>query len=439
LESNGGKLVENPAQERSIALKTIRTKKMKFVNEKTLIVAVDIGKVSNQGYGRCPNGEEVKPFEFFNNGEGFKKFWGRIWQVKETYHLEAVVVGFESTGPYGEPLVHFLSKRPVRLVQVNPMHTKRLKELEGNSPEKTDRKDPKVIADIMGLGHALTVIIPEGAAAELRRLTQARERAVQRKTALWNQLQSLIALLFPEFLQVMKDLKTQSARYLLEHYPTPQEICRLGLEGLTALLKRVSRGKLKLERARAVYEAASESVGIQEGERSLCLEIRELLGAIAATEGFVAVVEQEMAQGLGQIPYSPFLLSVRGVGKVTVAGLIGEVGDFRKFHTLAEIMKLAGLNLFEISSGQHKGRRHISKRGRPLLRKLLFFAALNMVRQNGLMRPFYQRLVGRGMRRIKALVAVARKLLGILFALVRDQRFYIPDYGKKGAVELEAA
>ncbi len=420
-------------------MEAIRTKKMKFVNEKTLIVAVDIGKGSNQGYARCPNGVEVKPFEFFNNGEGFKKFWERIWQAKETYHLEAVVVGFESTGPYGEPLVQFLSKRPVRLVQVNPMHTKRLKELEGNSPEKTDRKDPKVIADIIGLGHALTVIFPEGAAAELRRLTQARERAVQRKTALWNQLQSLLVLLFPEFLQVMKDIKTHSARYLLEHYPTPQEICRLGLEGLTALLKRVSRGKLRLERARAVYEAASESVGLQEGQMALCLEIRELLGAIAATEGFIVAVEQEMAQALGQIPYSPFLLSVRGVGKVTVAGLIGEVGDFRKFHTLAEIMKLAGLNLFEISSGQHKGRRHISKRGRPLLRKLLFFAAINMVRQKGLMRPFYQRLVGRGMRRIKALVAVARKLLGVLFALVRDQRVYIPDYGKKGAVELEAA
>jgi transposase len=291
----------------------------------------------------------------------------------------------------------------------------------------------------MGLGHALTVIVPEGAAAELRRLTQARERAVQRKTVLWNQLQSLLALLFPEFLQVMKDLKTHSARYLLGHYPTPQEVCDLGLEELAVLLRRVSRGKLKLERARMVYEAARASVGIREGQRAICLEIRELLGAISATEGFIAGVEEEMARALEQIPYSPFLLSVRGVGKVTVAGLIGEVGDFRKFHTLAEIMKLAGLNLFEISSGQHKGRRHISKRGRPLLRKLLFFAAINMVRQNGLMRPFYQRLVGRGMRRIKALVAVARKLLGILFALVRDHQVYIPDYGKKGTVELEAA
>src|SRR5512139_2612725 len=134
------KLVKNPKGERRIALETIRTKKMKFVNGKTLIVAVDIGKVSNQGYARCPNGKEVKPFEFFNNGEGFKRFWERIWQAKEINQLETVVVGFESTGPYGEPLVQFLSKRPVRLVQVNPMHTKRLKELEGNSPEKTDRK-----------------------------------------------------------------------------------------------------------------------------------------------------------------------------------------------------------------------------------------------------------------------------------------------------------
>lgn len=48
------------------------------------------------------------------------------------------------------------------MVQVNPMHPKRLKELQGNSPNKTDRKDPKVIAHIITLGHALTVVIPEG-------------------------------------------------------------------------------------------------------------------------------------------------------------------------------------------------------------------------------------------------------------------------------------
>ena len=93
---------------------------------------------------------------------------------------------------------------PVKLVQVNPTHTKRIKELTGNSPNKTDKKDPRVIADVMSLGHSLTVIVPEGAAAHLRRLTQARERAIERRTAMGNQLQHLVFLIFPELVHIIK-------------------------------------------------------------------------------------------------------------------------------------------------------------------------------------------------------------------------------------------
>ena len=109
----------------------IETKKLKKVNEKTLIVTVDIGKTTNTGYGRCPDRTEIKPFEFSNNGQGFKKFWDRMVEAQKANHLEEIVVGFESTGSYGEPLQHFLMKRPVKLVQVNPLHTKKLKEAPG--------------------------------------------------------------------------------------------------------------------------------------------------------------------------------------------------------------------------------------------------------------------------------------------------------------------
>jgi len=71
------------------------------------------------------------------------------------------------------------------------------------------------------------------------------------------------------------------------------------------------------------------------------------------------------------------LLSIKGLGTVTVAGLIGEVGDFKKFRTQSEIMKLAGLDLYEVSSGKWKGRRSISKRGRSLLRKILYYGVLS--------------------------------------------------------------
>jgi transposase len=416
----------------------VKTKKLRIVNPKTLIVTVDIGKTTDMGYCRAPQGREIKPFEFSNNLMGFEKLWERICWAKATYHLEEVVVGFESTGAYGEPLVHYLRKKPVKLVQINPMHTKRMKDLEGNSPGKTDRKDPKVIADIIGLGHALSVVIPEGVAAELRRLSQARERSVHRRTALYNQLQELVFIIFPEFLQVMKDVKTRSAQYLLRHYPSPQDMVRCGADALASILRRVSRGKLGRQRAEALYEGARQTVGLEEGRRGILFEIQELVSLIEAGEGFIERVEQEMVKGLKEIPYSNSLLSVKGVGEITVAGLIGEVGDFRQFHTLSEITKLAGLDLFEISSGNHKGKRRISKRGRPLLRKLLYFAAINTVRKGGVMRASYQRYLEGGMLKKKALIAIARKLLRILFALVRDHSQYVESYSERKVLKLAA-
>lgn len=116
----------------------------------------------------------------------------------------------------------------MKLVQINPPHTKRLKELTGNSPNKTDRKDPRVIADVISLGHALTLVVPEGAAAQLRRLTHARERAMKRRIAVFNQLHYLMVVVFPEFLEVMKKISTKTAIYLIKHHPTPQHIVAMG-------------------------------------------------------------------------------------------------------------------------------------------------------------------------------------------------------------------
>jgi len=122
------------------------------------------------------------------------------------------------------------------------------------------------------------------------------------------------------------------------------------------------------------------------------------------------------------------LLSTKGLGVVSVAGIIVEVGDFKKFQTWAEIMKLAGLDLYEISSGKWKGRRKISKRGRSLLRKILYYAAIQTIRNNGILHDYYTRLTARGMKRMMALVAVSRKLWGIIYVIVRDDSEYLANF-----------
>lgn len=412
-------------------MRPIETKKITKVNKKKLIVGVDIAKVKNFGYLRCQDGTEIKPFVFFNRRPGFDKFWERITNTMKAHNLKEVIIGVESTGPYAEPLLHYLMKKDVELVQVNPMHTKKLKELQGNSPNKTDKKDAAVIADIIELGHTLRVVIPEGTEAELRRLTNARESAKEDLTSVMNRLHSLTFVIFPEFLEVMKGLRSKTAQYILEHCPCANDVVEFGAEALSQAIKKVSCGQLGKERAMELYEAAKNSIGVQEGQQGIIFEIKHLLTTIKSKKSYIEELEKLMSCYLEEIPYSKFILSIKGIGKITTAGLIGEVGDFAKFETISQIIKLAGLDLFEISSGEHKGQRHISKRGRSLMRKLLFFAAINVVRKGGIMHDQYQKYLDREMPKMKALIAISKKLLGIIFALVRNQNEYISDYEEK--------
>ena len=350
--------------------------------------------------------------------------------------LDEVVVGFESTGPYAEPICHYLRNKSVKLVQVNPMHTKRIKELTGNSPDKTDRKDPRVIADVISLGHSLTVVVPEGAAAQLRRLAHARERAIERRTAMSNQLQHLVFVIFPELVHIIGP-STKTGMYLIKNFCDPERMVSMGMERLYDIIRKISRGKFGPDRVERLYQAAEYSGGITEGKESLLVETSHLVSNIESENRYIEVLEKQMATFLGQIPYSHTILSIKGIGPVSAAGLIGEVGDFRKFKTLSEVMKLAGLDLYEISSGKHRGSRHISKRGRALLRKLLYFAAINTTRKNGVFYIPYQRHLAKGMPKMKALVAIARKLMGVIFALVRDHSEFDINYSTQ--VELKKA
>jgi transposase len=420
-------------------MKTVKAKKVKKFNPNSLIVTIDIGKASHYGYFRSPDGSEVKPFEFHTTRKSFDTFYHKAQGFAASQGLDEIVVGFESTGPYAEPLFHYLKDKPVKLVQINPMHTKRVKELTGNSPNKTDRKDPRVIADVIALGHVLTLVVPRQAAAELRRLSHARQALIKKRTAACNQLNDRVYILFPEFTKIFKDITCKSALYLLDNHPLPEDIVAMQPQKLTALLKKISRGRISAEKTAQLIAAARNSVGLKEGRQAICLEIGLLIDEIQMHNQSIAQLEELMGQGLKQVDYSASMLSIKGISVVTVAGLIGEVGDFHQFKTISEITKLAGLDLYEISSGKRqKGRRRISKRGRPLMRKLLFFAAINTIKSGGILHDKYQKMLKRGMAKIKAVVAISRKLLAIIFALARDNSVYVENYSREHEFKLAA-
>jgi len=132
----------------------------------------------------------------------------------------------------------------------------------------------------------------------------------------------------------------------------------------------------------------------------------------------------EMQQWLAQLPPGRCLLSVPGVGVVTTAGLLGECGDEGAYDSYGQLEKFVGLNLYEVSSGQRRGRARVSKRGRARARYLLCHIALMQTRRGGLWQQQAKTMKAKGKRTGEIRVAVARKLLALFYALARDRAVY---------------
>jgi len=408
----------------SIAMK--RYYKNKEIDSKTEIVTADIGKINHYGYIRSA-AKDLKTFRFSNDKEGFDLLWSKVEKFKKSNNLEDIVFGFESTGSYGEPLKLYMQQKGVILIQVNPMHTKRLKELSDNSPNKTDKKDPRVIADILMLGHGLTTIIPEKKIADLRELAQSRESRLEDINRVKNRIEALLAKHFPEFLLIM-GLNTKTSMYLLKHYPTARAIGKQRINKLAWKVYKVSRSQIKYSKVVKLDQAAINSVGVKEGQHAYRAEIRRQLEQVELLEHQLGEIEKQITAVVEQMPEGRILRSVKGIGVITAAYLLSEVVDFKAYSVQKEIEKLAGLNLYEISSGKHKGQRRISKRGRALIRKVLYMVVLNMVKKSGIYYEDYQSYLKRGLKKIEALVIIMKRLLRTVYALVRKNEMFKEGY-----------
>ena len=97
-------------------MRGIRGKKIKTVKEGTLIVTVDVGMTSNRGYCTTMDGRDIKPFKFDNTREGLDELWSMVVASRDRFKCTEVVVAYESTSRYAEPLVHYLMDKPVTIV-----------------------------------------------------------------------------------------------------------------------------------------------------------------------------------------------------------------------------------------------------------------------------------------------------------------------------------
>lgn len=123
------------------------------------------------------------------------------------------------------------------------------------------------------------------------------------------------------------------------------------------------------------------------------------------------------------------LTSVKGVGMITVATILAETNGFALFKSLSQLVSYAGYDVVENQSGNRVGKTRISKKGNSRIRRVLHLPAFNLVRHNvGNFKGFFERILAKHHVKMKAYVAVQRKLLVLMYTLWKNDQRYISDY-----------
>jgi len=392
------------------------------VGEGTLIVGVDIAKSKNVARAQNFRGVEYgHAIKFVNREFDFERFKRWMSDIKADTNKDEIIIGLEPTGHYWLNFFKYMIASGYKVVTVNPHHVKKSKELDDNNPTKCDKKDARVIAQLLKDGRYSEPNLPQGVYADLRVAMNHRRRLNKDFSRVKNQIIKWLDMYFPEFNDVFNSFEGKAALSTLKHFPlssqvyekTPQEIVNTWRED------GIKRG-VGLKKARKLLKAAESSVGLVAGTQMALEEIKHLLERYHLIKSQLSGLKEKIEKFLEEIPGAQKMLTVPGIGSLTVAGFYSECGKLTDYEHPKQIIKLAGLNLKEHSSGKHKGETTITKRGRPNLRALLFRASIPLVRHNDEFRQIHNYYTTRPknpLAKKQSLIAICCKLIKILFAL----------------------
>lgn len=396
----------------------------------TYFVGIDVSKFKHTCCIIDGDGEIIKKsFDFSNSKEGFDSLI-EIFKSIDQFESSFQIV-MEATGHYHECLFRYLVANNY-LVQIkNPVVIVRFKQSEYLDKAKTDKLDALLIAQYASKHPFSPSMLKSYNIERIRRISRAKYFLYQDKERTINHLHRYLDESFPElipFLRKRGDTKRYQGRnffdskttlWFLENFPSAKKFSNARSE-TAEKLRRMSKGAFSLIKFNELRKIAKESIGVayQETEEIIIQLVQELRNIQERNdkldELLIPLIDET----------SPNLLTVPGIGYRLAGLLISEIGDASQFPSADKIIKFAGLDVRVYQSGTIEKHGAIRKRGSPLLRYALFQAAEKARIHCPEIAEFYSKKKGEGKHPICALTHTARKILRIVWALLKTGQNY---------------
>ncbi len=389
-----------------------------------LICGIDIGKFNHEASIIDETGRLLaKSLRFTNTTSGGEKLLDYFNSCNP--EGKVIVIGMEATGHYWLSLYCFLFDKGYQVNVINPLQSDAVRNLFIRKT-KNDAKDSFLIAETIRIGRFSKTEFADEDILSMRQLCRHRMDLVDYISDQKRKIIGVMDRVFPEYQTLFSDMFGKTSTELLNKAVTPEEILAIPTDELSKLLNSSSRGRFGQAKAEKIQALAKTSFGITVGTAALGLQLRQLLEMIELLERQLDELESEIEVYLSKL--NTPITSCPGVGNVLGAAILSEIGDISRFSEAKKLVAFIGIDPSVKQSGEFVGTQNkMSKRGSPHLRRAIWLAATVAAFHDPVLTAYYQKKRAEGKHHYTAVGAVARKLTMIIYAVLRDNKPYVPN------------
>lgn len=386
-----------------------------------IYAGIDISKHKHDCFITNDFGDVLKDvFTFKNDAEGFRELQKHLESV--TNAEEEIRIGFEATGNYAINLKVFLEKMGYDYMEINPLLVKEHIKSKSLRRTTTDKISAKGIASYLRENQYRsypTAFYPKFA---LKQLTRFRSSLMKNRTRYLIQLTNVLDCIFPEFKPLFGNKFTVASLYILANYQSPEAIANMNSRSYEILRKK-SRGHFTLDMFVRLKSLAKNTVGVF--DECYRVQLADLLDLYCQIDAKIQELDVKIIKIIKAI--NPPTLSIKGVGEISAAIIISEVGDFSRFANPNKLLAFAGLEPGHFQSGTTEYDEKMVKRGSSHLRAALMNCARSISLHNEIFAAYFRKKLDEGKEYNVAVNHGAKKLVRLIFALETKGEMFNPD------------
>lgn len=383
------------------------------------------------------NGDTLSRFTALNNLDGATKIAEKLKSILLNTDFTKIIVGMEATSVYSEHLAaflrnnDFLKKWQCKVFILNPKQVNKFKESYAELP-KTDDIDAFIIADYLRFGRVAKQVCQDDKYIALRNLTRARFQAAQ---SLSCEKTRFLETLFYKFSAldssgVFSNTFGATSLAVISQFLSVDDIIYKPIEELADFINRTGKGHFvdPSKIAKQLQAAARSSYRLSKTVNDSVNQLLAIrLVGIRAIQSQIKDLDKAVESFMPLFPN--VLTSIGGIGPVYSAGLLAEIGDVTRFDNHAALAKYSGLAWTKHQSGGFEAANtKLILSGNKYL-KYYFLEAANTVRLHDAEFGRYYSLKFKEVMKHqhkRALALTARKLVRLVYSLLRTNRLYIP-------------